>query len=61
MINHDKIFVKKWMNFNEILDKVLLNFSGFLLIYPVFCHKKFYGYMLICRNAEGVHAHPSKC
>jgi len=32
MINHDKIFVKKWMNFNEILDKVLLNFSGFLLI-----------------------------
>ena len=21
----------------------------------IFCHEKFWGYMLVCRNAEGVH------
>jgi len=27
----------------------------------MFCHKKFMGYMFICRNAKGVHAHLSEC
>jgi len=26
-----------------------------------FCHKTFWGYMFICRNAEGIQAHLSKC
>jgi len=25
------------------------------------CHKKFYGYMFICRNSEGVHVYLLKC
>jgi len=27
----------------------------------IICHNKIYGYMFICRNAEGVHAYLSKC
>ena len=43
MINHNKIFVKKSINFIELLDKALLKISEFFTLV----------YVLICKNAEG--------
>jgi len=31
------------------------------MIIQKFCHKKFKRYKFICRNAEGVHSHLTKC
>jgi len=56
VIRHDKIFVKMFIKFNGNLDEVLSKIQCvFVILLSLFVIRNFWGYMLIWRNAEGVH------
>ena len=50
------MYIYQLILFSKIVTCLMLNIS-MISHDKIFCHKKFSGYMLICRNAEGVHDH----